>query len=96
MGEGVGERVYTIDYYRKKYDEEMEWVRQVILTSGNLSRIMEENINILLKDNKELRDELEFVKKENKGLVKQLLKYEEKRNNLYDKNLSGKKENEKE
>jgi len=59
MGESVGERVYTIDYYRKKYDEEMEWIRKVILTNGNLNRVMEDNINILLKDNKELRDVLE-------------------------------------
>ena len=59
MGESVGESVYTIDYYRKKYDEEMEWIRKVILTNGNLNRVMEDNINILLKDNKELRDVLE-------------------------------------
>jgi len=59
MGEGVGERVYSIDYYRKKYDEEMEWIRKVILTNGTLNRVMEENINILLNDNKKLRDELE-------------------------------------
>ena len=78
MGEGVGERVYTIDYYRKKYDEEMEWVRQVILANGTLNRVMEDNINILLKDNKVLRDELEIQRRnnwrltdKNTGLVKE-------------------------
>ena len=65
MGEGVGERVYTIDYYRKKYDDEMEWIRQVILANGTLNRVMEDNINILLKDNKELRDALEAQRENN-------------------------------
>jgi len=75
---GVDERIYTIDYYRKKYDEEMEWIRQVILANGILNRVMEDNINILLKDNKELRDALETQRQnnwrlsdKNTGLVKE-------------------------
>jgi len=64
-------RVHTADNYKKKYDEEMEWIRQVILVNGKLNRIMEENINILLSDNKELRDKLEI-----EGRRKQKLIYE--------------------